>query len=398
MADLVRQIKLGDITFGVPADTAALHRPWGFYEFMGVSKDAVKDQIEAAYRRLAFKLHPDKHGEDRVPFQELERVVEVLLDDGGELGPKHSKRRHYDNVSALDERLSGQLEYHGERTRRFSEDVLIQMEFAQRQAKAMHDLRQEFPQAAALEEEFEKTRDPQRRKEIVDSINELMAKKAGISPEQRVEIDARQKEEEERFHARQRELARTTNPKRFQVVDMYHHGEGVVTFGTDSFRRKISVLGLDPREYILRLDMVGSSYVVGIPQVHFKSIQADVDIRDPHLTGIVHTQQGDVTIVYESSTYGEVMRVRGKSVVHVGGFAQKGDLFVPERFATQNWWRKTPVLDVATVDGSVRVELRSPVIRGYGKIVGGLESIISNNMYNPIDTKIDSLYFRREKY
>ncbi len=61
-----------------------------YYEVLGVQKDATKDQIKSAYRKLALQYHPDRNksqgAEDR--FKEISEAYAVLSDD--------AKRAQYD--------------------------------------------------------------------------------------------------------------------------------------------------------------------------------------------------------------------------------------------------------------------------------------------------------------
>jgi molecular chaperone DnaJ len=62
-----------------------------YYEVLGVSKDAPKDDIKKAYRRLAIQNHPDKNPGDKAAeerFKEATEAYEVLGDD--------KKRQTYD--------------------------------------------------------------------------------------------------------------------------------------------------------------------------------------------------------------------------------------------------------------------------------------------------------------
>ncbi len=55
-----------------------------YYEILGVKKDASKDQLKKAYRRLVKKYHPDvnKEPDAEEKFKEVQEAYEVLSDDG----------------------------------------------------------------------------------------------------------------------------------------------------------------------------------------------------------------------------------------------------------------------------------------------------------------------------
>jgi molecular chaperone DnaJ len=55
-----------------------------YYEVLGVSREASADEIKSAYRKLAFKHHPDRNASDRASedkFKEASEAYEVLSDE-----------------------------------------------------------------------------------------------------------------------------------------------------------------------------------------------------------------------------------------------------------------------------------------------------------------------------
>jgi molecular chaperone DnaJ len=59
-----------------------------YYEILGVGKNASADEVKKAFRRLAVQHHPDKEGGNEETFKEINEAYEVLKDP--------SKRQRYD--------------------------------------------------------------------------------------------------------------------------------------------------------------------------------------------------------------------------------------------------------------------------------------------------------------
>lgn len=64
-----------------------------YYEILGVSRNASKDEIKKAFRKIAHKYHPDKEGGDEQKFKEASEAYSVLSDD--------KKRAEYDTYGRV---------------------------------------------------------------------------------------------------------------------------------------------------------------------------------------------------------------------------------------------------------------------------------------------------------
>lgn len=70
-----------------------------YYKTLGVSKEATKEEIKKAYRKMAHKYHPDKKGGDEEKFKEVNGAYQVLSDE--------KKRAQYDQFGAGFEQQGG---------------------------------------------------------------------------------------------------------------------------------------------------------------------------------------------------------------------------------------------------------------------------------------------------
>lgn len=74
-----------------------------YYETLGVSKSASKDEIKKAFHKLAMKHHPDKNKGDDTEFKKINEAYQTLSDD--------SKRAQYDQFGHGHSTGSGQAGY-----------------------------------------------------------------------------------------------------------------------------------------------------------------------------------------------------------------------------------------------------------------------------------------------
>lgn len=71
-----------------------------YYQTLGVSKSASKDEIKTAFRKLAHQYHPDKGGGNEAKFKEVSEAYSVLGDD--------KKRQQYDTFGSAGPTGGGQ--------------------------------------------------------------------------------------------------------------------------------------------------------------------------------------------------------------------------------------------------------------------------------------------------
>ena len=64
-----------------------------YYNILGVTKNADKEEIKKAYRKLALKHHPDKTGGDDSKFKEINEAYQILSND--------QKRQEYDTYGRV---------------------------------------------------------------------------------------------------------------------------------------------------------------------------------------------------------------------------------------------------------------------------------------------------------
>jgi molecular chaperone DnaJ len=63
-----------------------------YYNILGIPRNATKDDIKKAYRKLAHQYHPDKKGGDEKKFKEVNEAYQILSND--------SKRAQYDRFGS----------------------------------------------------------------------------------------------------------------------------------------------------------------------------------------------------------------------------------------------------------------------------------------------------------
>lgn len=76
-----------------------------YYNILGISKNASREDIKKAYRKLAHKYHPDKKDGNEAKFKEVNEAYQILSDD--------SKKQQYDQFGRVFEGGPGQGQQSG---------------------------------------------------------------------------------------------------------------------------------------------------------------------------------------------------------------------------------------------------------------------------------------------
>ncbi len=399
MSDVVLIDRLGDITFGLPPDLAPHRKPWAYYDMLGVEQTSSSDDIKKAARKLAIENHPDKfaladetvraRAEER--FKVVSEISDILLDEGEELGAAYGRRRQYDEISRYGEFFGAvHIEHQSARTVTVAENMLDLLTLKRRHREAEHEFFQRNPDVAALIEKVKTAAQSglgYQAQKYHNQIIAILAEKEGISvadfikKQEEAIAESEKKKSEQRAETRvhedslMRELKEGAKAQKQsadeplpidRVYDIWYNGEKgkyqTVTFATGDYTH-LDIVGIETSEHVVKLGLKGTNNIPGMRKVHFKAAYADVTIKDAHLEGIIQLVEGKVDINYEGSSYGAVIRVRAPRVNALSGFVQSGDLYIPTAFATDGWDKRTPHLDVAVMEGSVSLSIKTPTLQ-----------------------------------
>ena len=336
-----------------------LDSPFGYYMFLGVSKTASTREIEEAHRRLVLRFHPDKGGTDE-DFQNLARVAETLLDDS-EPGQENRRRAQYDKASEMDEYFDGTIKGEKGDTVRISDFFRKKAEAKRERAETDFQM-QSSAEYKEAKQALDNATNRESVRELGQRLTRMVLEARGI-PEPAVneilkvgeEVSQRKDSEEERF-------VRGFGQSDYyfsKILDAIYNGDGLVVFGTERRQMRIGLGWHEEKDDILEMGLGGDCYLTGFKRVHFKSEKGRVRIMDPNIEGIFHVINGSVEVDYRWKTYRGPIRARAPSVEAVG-FERRGDLFIQTSQATENWWERKPVLDIAVKEGSVKLQADVP--------------------------------------
>lgn len=433
MTDVVLVDRLGDINFGLPEDLAPHKKPWAYYELLGIDRNASPQDIKKAIRRLSLENHPDKFANRGEEAQReagerqklINEISDVLLDDGGEIGEEWSRRRLYDRISGYGDFFGAvHIEHKSYRTVTVAENLLDLLELEKRGVEAEHQFKTTNPEVTEEIKRLEaaaKRQDGYAARQSHRKIVEALAAKEGITPaeferKQREAYEEHQKRKSERDRENRKfadgllsELKQNGTPtettaevEAHKVFDIWYNSEkggyATVTFGTSSYPY-CSIVGFKESDGVVKLGLKDSATLSGMRKVHFKTQHANVKITDAHLEGIFQVVNGRVTVEYEGSSYGTVIRVRAPNVNASSDFIQHGDLYVPKFFASEGWEEREPKVDIAVFDGTVDLRMKQKVVQQRMCSYGGYSSVLgSKSLENLIIKDSDNIIKKNYNY
>lgn len=270
MNQLVIGESFGNINFGVPEDLDPTHKPWAFYELLGVNRDASTEEIKKAFREQAQRLHPDKGG-DAEAFKRLDTIVQTLLDDGGALGAEHSARARYDRISGLEQHFSGYIRLGDFRTIKLSEIMLMLMEKERHQAEVESKIGDKLPKYEALKAQMNTAASVEEAIRIEEQMKAMEFEAMDFVPEV-VELKMQSwRDAMQRHRTATKQFASSYQTSAYKykskILDIVYFGPGTVIFGTAN-NMILGLLGHEINDTVLTLFLGRDNYIA----VFLKSI------------------------------------------------------------------------------------------------------------------------------
>jgi DnaJ-class molecular chaperone len=95
-----------------------------YYQILGITEDAGKDEIKKAFRKLAFQFHPDLNPDNQQQsesqFKIVKKAYDILIDD--------NKKWQYDNLRVLLQRREQSIFYYDANTVNINDSNLEDLE------------------------------------------------------------------------------------------------------------------------------------------------------------------------------------------------------------------------------------------------------------------------------
>lgn len=397
MTEIVRSRRLGDLTFGAPEDMSPEKKPWGFYDILGVARNASAEVVKAALRKLRAEYHPDKFArkseieqrwaEERSKF--VGTVEDVLLDDGAKVGEEYTRRAQYDTISGAAEFFGdGHIKMNGTRTETLCEAMISDLERERRFRQVTHSEMND-PQIQELLRQGMAAQSREEAERIQELIYKRFAEMSGISVDevkaQVKETQRRMEEEVKKQRAFVQDLQDHPNKYVGKVLDLYAVGDQeTIRFCTCGQPNTLQSVQYTDEDHVVRIIGSGVPVMPFSPpmahlaywkQVHVKARSADVEIRDREVRGLIQVVEGSVTVDVDSANYGHVVRIRAPEINVGKGFEKSKDgLYLSRKFAHKGWQKREPDLDIAVQNGYVNLAMPREEDRGVdlSSFLGGM--------------------------